>query len=172
MATTYTLISSTTLGSTTASVTFSSIPQTYTDLLLKISPRTTNTSFGETIRIRPNNSTANGSATILRGFSTGTSSYTYSNVLATNNSLGDTATASIFASIDVYIPNYTSSNYKSFSSDAVSEINNATNGRQDIIASLWSNTAAITSLVFDNDAGSPFSFTANSTFYLYGIKNS
>lgn len=171
MATTYKLIGSTTLTTTTASVTFSSIPQTYTDLLLKISPRTTNTSFGETIRIRPNNLTTNGSARILRGFGTGSSSYTYSNVLATNNSLGNTATASIFASIDVYIPNYTSSNYKSFSSDAVSE-NNATDGRQDIIASLWSDTAAITSLVIDNDAGSPFSFTANSTFYLYGIKNS
>ena len=172
MANTYTLISSTTLTTTTASVTFSSIPQTYTDLLLKISPRTTNTSFGETIRIRPNNLTANGSAIVLRGFSgTSTSSYTYSNVLATNNSLGATATANTFASIDVYILNYTSSNYKSFSSDAVSE-NNASDGRLDIIASLWSDTAAITSLVLDNDAPSPFSFTANSTFYLYGIKNS
>ncbi len=171
MANTYTLISSTTLGSTTASVTFSSIPQTYTDLLLKISSRTTNTSFGETIRIRPNNLTTNGSARVLRGFSgTSTSSYTYSSVLATNNSLGDGATASTFASIDVYIPNYTSSNYKSFSSDAVSE-NNAADGRQDIIASLWSTTAAITSLILDNDS-TPFSFTANSTFYLYGIRNS
>lgn len=172
MANTYKLISSTTLTTTTASVTFSSIPQTYTDLLLRISPRTTNTSFGETIRIRPNNLTTNGSSRILRAFNnTSTSSYTYSSVLATNNSLGNTATASVFASVDVYIPNYTSSNSKSFSGDTVSETN-ASDGRVELTASLWSNSAAITSLVLDNDSGSPFSFTANSTFYLYGIKNS
>jgi len=172
MANTYTLISSTTLTTTTASVTFSSIPQTYTDLLLRISPRTTNTSFGETIRIKPNNLTTNGSAIIIRAFNgTSTSGYTYSNVLATNNSLGNGATADTFASIDVYIPNYTSSNYKPFSGNAVSETN-ASDGRVELTASLWSNSAAITSLVLDNDAGSPFSFTADSTFYLYGIKSS
>lgn len=169
MATTYTLIDKTTLSTTTGGITFSSIPQTYTDLILRLSVRTTNTLYGETIRIKPNGSTANGSAIILRGYGSGYGSYTYSNVLATNNSLGDGATANTFASIDVYIPNYTSSNYKSFSSDAVSE-NNATDGRQDMIASLWSNTAAITSIAIDNDAS--FSFTSGSSFYLYGIKNS
>ena len=172
MAQSYQLISAQTLTANTASVTFSNIPQNYTDLLLKISVRTTNTQFGETVRIKPNNSASNGFARVIRGFSgTSTSAYTYSNVLAMNNSLGDGATASTFASIDVYIPNYTSSNYKSFSGDAVSE-NNASDGRVELNASLWSDSAAITSLVLDNDAGSPFSFTANSTFTLYGIGGS
>lgn len=40
MANTYTLISSNTLTSSAASVTFSSIPATYTDLVLRISSRT------------------------------------------------------------------------------------------------------------------------------------
>jgi hypothetical protein len=168
----YQLISAQTLTANTASVTFSNIPQNYTDLLLKISVRTTNTQYGETVRIKPNNSASNGFARVMRGFSgTSTSAYTYSNVLAMNNSLGDGATASTFASIDVYIPNYTSSNYKSFSGDAVSETN-ASDGRVELNASLWSDSAAITSLVLDNDAGSPFSFTANSTFTLYGIGGS
>ena len=172
MAQSYQLISAQTLTANTASVTFSNIPQNYTDLLLKISVRTTNTQYGETIRIRPNNLTTNGSARVLRAFNgTSTSSYAYSNVLATNNSLGATATANTFASIDVYILNYTSSNYKSFSGDAVSE-DNASDGRLELTASLWSDSAAITSLVLDNDAGSPFSFTANSTFTLYGIGGS
>jgi hypothetical protein len=174
MPNTYTLIEAQTLSSNQASVTLGSggtIPQTYTDLFVRLSVRTTNTQYGETIRIKPNNSTANGVAVILRGYGDGQSSYTYSNVLAANNSLGDGATSNIFACIDVYIPNYRGSNYKSFLSDGASE-NNATNGRNEIVGSLWSNTAAITSLVFDNDSGSPFSLKSNSTFYLYGIKNS
>ena len=152
-----------------ASVTFSNIPQTYTDLKVVISVRTTNTLYGETIRIKPNGLSTNGSAIILRGYGSGTSSYTYSSVLATNNSLGNGATANTFASIEVYCPNYTSSNYKSFSADSVSE-NNDTNGRDELTSSLWSSTAAITSLVFDNDAS--YGFTEYSTFYLYGISNS
>jgi hypothetical protein len=39
MASTYTLISSQVLGSNTASITFSSIPGTYTDLTLRVSAR-------------------------------------------------------------------------------------------------------------------------------------
>jgi hypothetical protein len=170
MTTTTTLIAKQTVGSGGASsVTFSDIPQTYTDLKVVISVRTTNTLYGETIRIKPNGLSTNGSAIIFRGYGSGISSYTYSNALATNNSLGNGATANTFASIEVYCPNYTSSDYKSFSADSVSE-NNDTNGRQELTASLWSSTAAITSLVFDNDAS--FGFTEFSTFYLYGISNS
>jgi len=45
MATTYTLISSVTVGSGgAATMTFSSIPQTYTDLLVRVSARNTSTS--------------------------------------------------------------------------------------------------------------------------------
>jgi hypothetical protein len=173
MATTMNLIAKQTVGAGGASsVTFSNIPDAskgYTDLKVVISVRTTNTLYGETIRIKPNGLSTNGSAIILRGYGSGTSSYTYSSVLATNNSLGNGATANTFASIEVYCPNYTSSNYKSFSADSVSE-NNDTNGRQELTASLWSSTAAITSLVFDNDAS--YGFTEYSTFYLYGISNS
>jgi hypothetical protein len=170
MTTTTTLIAKQTVGSGGASsVTFSDIPQTYTDLKVVISVRTTNTLYGETIRIKPNGLSTNGSAIIFRGYGSGISSYTYSNALATNNSLGNGATANTFASIEVYCPNYTSSDYKSFSADSVSE-NNDTNGRQELTASLWSSNAEITSLVFDNDAS--FGFTEFSTFYLYGISNS
>ena len=47
MATTYTLITSQTLASSAASVTFSSIPSTYTDLVLRVSARTDNAAVSD-----------------------------------------------------------------------------------------------------------------------------
>ena len=61
--------------------------------------------------------------------------------------------------------NYTSSNNKSISIDNVTETN-ATNNEMAIIAGLWSNTAAITSIKLTPDSGS---FATNSTFTLYGV---
>jgi hypothetical protein len=172
MTTTMQLIAKQTVGSGgAASITFSNIPQTYTDLKLVISARTTNTQYGETIRVKPNGLSTNGSAIVFRGSGGGPSSYTYNSILATNNSLGNGATSSVFTSTEVYIPKYTSNTYKSFASESVSE-NNATDARQDMITSIWASTASITSLTIDNDAGSPFSFTEFSSFYLYGISDS
>jgi hypothetical protein len=72
---------------------------------------------------------------------------------------------SIFSNLEVYIPNYTSANNKSFSVDGVSE-QNATTAYADLTAGLWSQTAAITSLGFNFSAGN---LQPNSTFYLYGV---
>jgi hypothetical protein len=49
MANTYTLIESQVLGSSAASVTFSAIPATYTDLVLKFSSRNDDTGVTETV---------------------------------------------------------------------------------------------------------------------------
>jgi hypothetical protein len=55
-------------------------------------------------------------------------------------------TANTFANVEVYIPNYTSTNQKSVSADAVSE-QNATTAYMALTAQLWSNlTTAITSI--------------------------
>ena len=78
---------------------------------------------------------------------------------------GSTATASVFGNAEMYIPNYTSANYKSIICDAVTE-NNATESYQDLYANLWRNTAAITSISFF-PGGSLF--TQYSTFSLYGV---
>jgi len=74
----------------------------------------------------------------------------------------------VFSNGSLYIPNYTSSNYKSASSDDVTE-NNATTAFQYLEAWLWSNTAAITSLTLQPNLGS---FPQYSSASLYGIKNS
>jgi len=47
---------------------------------------------------------------------------------------------------------------------------NSSVGTQDLVAGLWSSTAAITSLTIYPDASSFIQYS--STFYLYGIKNS
>ena len=66
----------------------------------------------------------------------------------------------------MYIPNYTGSTNKSISVDSVTE-NNATNNLMNIQAGLWSNTAAITSILFTSDTAG--GFLAGSTISLYKI---
>jgi hypothetical protein len=62
-------------------------------------------------------------------------------------------------------PNYTSSNFKSFSADGANE-DNTTSIYMGLTAGLWSQTAAITSLTL-----SGANFAQYSTFTLYGISN-
>ena len=162
---TMTLIASNTVGSGGASsVTFSSIPQTYTDLVVKINSRVTSTDGGGTF-------TFNGSAgkdITLYAFGSGSPG----SVTHTTNmnffSSNSTDTASTFNSAELYISNYSNTtNYKSVSIDNITE-NNGTTATATLIAALWSNTAAITSITFTGFSN----FVQYSTFYLYGISNS
>ena len=59
-------------------------------------------------------------------------------------------TSSTFSSHSVYIPNYAGSNNKSTSSDNASE-NNATTAYIYLMAGLWSNSAAITSIAITEE---------------------
>jgi hypothetical protein len=171
MANTMVLISSQILSSAAASVTFSSIPSTYTDLKLVASVRdaasTSNNGY--------NRLTFNGTSTgyserfvygngSSAGSSTGGSSY----LSLSGNSIDSAGnTANTFSSFEVYIPNYASSNYKSVSSDGVGE-DNSTTAYLLLYSGLWSNTAAITSMTITSNGN----YVTNSAFYLYGIKNS
>ena len=170
MANTYTLIEAKTLSSTTTSVTFSSIPNTYTDLLLKVSPRTNITQVAWTLRMNLNSSTSNYTNIAVQGSGSSTNSYN-ENAPFGGVSVGANATANTFSNIEIYIPNYTSSNYKSYSIDSVTE-NNATEAYATLIAGLWSDTSVISSIKFELTGATPNDFVSGSTFYLYGIKNS
>lgn len=171
MADTYSLISSVTVGSGGASsIDFTSIPQTYTDLVLKLSARSNRGLVYDSALINPNNSTSNLTDRYLISYSgSSVASGTDSTGLLTFGVDGNSATSSTFGNAEVYFPNYTSANYKSWSSDGVLE-NNASDARNGLTASLWSNTAAITSLIIKPQGGT--SFLQYSTAYLYGIKNS
>lgn len=165
MATTYTLIASSIVGSGgAANIEFTSIPNTYTDLLLKISLRGSYAAVGDNITLTINNSAIGTPKTLFGNGATAISSNGDAFVFT-----GSTATASTFGNGDFYITNYTSSNNKSISFDGVSE-NNATTAYTFFNAALWSNSAVISSIKLVPAGGGDWS--QYSTAYLYGISNS
>jgi len=172
MANTYTLIEAKTLTTTTTSVTFSAIPQTYTDLKVVVSTRGSDSSPAGLL-VTFNGTTTTYSHRYLLGdgasAASGTNAYSIGSAsIYAGTSDGSSNTASTFSSHDIYIPNYTSSNYKSVSLDSVSE-NNATTAYPVLTAGLWSTVSAITSISLSFNSGN---FVQYSTFYLYGISNS
>jgi len=174
MANTYTLINSGTAGSGgVASFDFTSIPQTYTDLMILVSVRSSRTTGGsDSLRLEINGSSANFSYILLDGDGSSAASAPGSSGLIAQlpQAGGSTGwTANTFASTSVYLPNYTGSNNKSFSVDTTTE-NNATTSYLDLIAQLWSQTAAITSLSLKS--ANAVNLVEYSTAYLYGISNS
>jgi len=170
MATTYTLIASNALSTSTAAITFSSIPATYTDLVVKASARDdAAVSRGAFYMTFNGSSASNYSWRELRDVD-GTASSTSGSAAAfidAGRTVGATATASTFNNVEIYIPNYAGSTAKSASIDNVLENNSATY-YSNLTAGLWSLTSAITSIGFTCTGN----FTQYSTFYLYGIKNS
>jgi hypothetical protein len=166
MANTYVAIATVTVGSGgAASIDFTSIPQTYTDLHLLVSIRE-ETSATAVAFIKFNNTTANRSERYLQG--NGSSAVSGTTTVLQFIACQPSDTANTFGNASIYIPNYTSSNYKSVSSDSVSE-NNATGAFSRLVAGLWSNTSAINQITITTDTGDVAQY---STATLYGIKNS
>lgn len=153
-------------GSATT-IAFNNIPQTFTDLKVVISARTTASANRDATYIGFNGSFANYSRTNILGLDTN-AVVSNRQTNAANIQIGDvpaaTATANTFSNLEVYIPNYTSSIFKAFSSDSTSENNSTTSWVVGLFGLLWSNTAPITSLIIYSGT-----FTTNSTFTLYGI---
>jgi hypothetical protein len=171
MATTYQLIEARTLGSDTASVSFTSIPQTYTDLQLLVSARINRAGISVNMGLRFNSDSSNYTNIMLYGDGNSASGL-YSTALDQFGywySPANSATANTFSNQSVYIPNYTSSYNKSVSIDSTSE-NNATDTNVVLLGGQWANSAAITTITLSNYQGS--NLRSGSTFYLYGIKNS
>jgi hypothetical protein len=167
MPNTYTLLETITVGAATASsVTFNSIPQTgYTDLVIKASCRSTIAE--DTFGIRFNSDS--GSNYLYRGLvGTGaaTSAFNGTNTFVALGRQSESGyTAGVFGNNEFYILNYTSANKKSVSVDAVNE-NNSSTARTQIATSLWSGTAAITTIQVLPSSGA---FAQYSTFSLYGV---
>ena len=167
MANTMTLIASSTVPSGgAASIDFTSIPSTYTDLKIVYSGRDTIDSPGA-VYIQFNGAGYTATDLKINGSGSGTPSSSIHANAYLGLVPGPSQTANTFGNGEIYIPNYTSSNYKSFSSDVVTE-NNATAAYQFLWAGLWSNSSAITRVTIKTDQA----FAQFSTAYLYGIKNS
>jgi len=169
MANTYVAIATTTVGSGgAANIEFTSIPATYTDLVVKTSVRGTT---GGTVYIRFNSDSGNnysnrglyGTGATVISFSQSSISYVHGGESNTNSDTSNT-----FDNRETYIPNYTSSNNKSVSTDSVTE-NNATSVYTMLLAGLWSNSSAISTITLSLSSGN---FVQYSTATLYGIKSS
>jgi len=172
MAYTYSKIATYTVGSGgVASISFLNIPQTYTDLKLVFSLRETVTNG--VVKITFNGATTGYTARQLYGAGGSglgsntdyTGGGTYYGAEAT--SVGSNFTASTFSNCEIYIPNYTSSNYKSIGADSTVE-NNASLSYVSLSAGLWSNTSPITSITITQY--STGNFVQYSSAHLYGIK--
>lgn len=168
---TYTLISSTTLTGTQATVTFSSIPATYTDLVIRASIRSDRGAANEVLYVSFNGTggTSN-SYTVLQTNSGSPQSYNGANTdgIAVNVN-ASTTTSNTFTSFEQYIPSYTVSQSKPTSIFSATENNAATPNWIATVAGLWRNNSAITSVVLTPLLGS--NWVTGSSFYLYGISN-
>jgi len=162
MTATYEKIATNTLSSAAATITFSSIPATYTDLVLVTSGNSTAANVYESLQVNGDTG-SNYSRTYLSGDGSITDSGrnnsqtyfrfdAYSRVSATGRNINI-----------ININNYSNSTtYKTF----LARSNNAALG-VDAVVGLWRSTAAITSITIFMDINN---WTSGSTFTLYGIK--
>ena len=168
---TMTALSTVTVGSATTSITFSSIPQLYTDLCIVVSGRSDFAAYygGGTIRFNGDTG-SNYSFRRLYGDTSVGSTAATSTGIENWDVNGAPTTANTFGNTQFYIPNYTSSSYKSCSIDYSVE-NNSADGINGIVAGLWSNTSAITSVTLLSFTFSTYYFQPNTTATLYGVWN-
>jgi hypothetical protein len=165
MPVTFVKIASVTVGSGgAATMAFTSIPATYTDLALKISSRYSGGGYGTDMTISLNGSTSGFSSRRIFGYGSTMYTDTQSNVSGVVNGTG--STSNTFSSNDLYFPEYAGSLNKSYIMDATIENNDGTAYLMEISGNLWANTAAINSITI----GAASSFVQYSTATLYGIK--
>lgn len=163
------LISHQQLSSTQSSISVNNIPQSFDDLYIAFSARTSRTEAIDVGKIAFNNTTGNWSNRQLIGFGTGNGyteqgSSSFGIFYGVN---GNTSTANTFGNSGIYIPNYTRSVSKIVSMDWSFE-QNASSGWNGMTAALWNVTSAISSIQLTAEFGSYLQFT---TISLYGISD-
>lgn len=158
---TYEPIATTTLGSAAASVTFSSISGSYTDLVLVINMKGSTANY-PALRFN-GDSGSNYSRTILSGNGSTAVSARGTSETAANINYNSISSSSDFNYNSItHIQNY--SNSTTFKTQ-LTRANQAASGT-DAIVTLWRNTNAITQIVCITNTGD---YASGSTFTLYGI---
>lgn len=144
-------------------IAFNNIPQNYTDLLIIGSVRF-NGNGGDQYITFNNNTVGNASGTYLQATSGGP----YSGRMTANlgpfigQISGATETASTFSNIQIYVPNYSNSMFKTTIGQAGKETNSNTAYTIMPTSGLWQSNAPITSLYI-------YGLAQYSTATLYGI---
>jgi hypothetical protein len=164
MPATYEPIATNTLGTATSSVTFSSIPATYTDLkIVCVGAMASSTGYWS-FRLNADSAT-NYSMTFLSGNGTAaSSSYLTSNNSGYMNFSSTIGTSITMAILDIF--SYAGSTNKTALATFSGDLNGS--GQVERGVNLWRNTAAVTSATIRTDTAN--NFAVGSTFTLYGIK--
>jgi hypothetical protein len=170
MAQNYVLLETIELSQSASSVTFDNLPTTgYTDLKIVVCARSNRaTEIRDELLVRLNSDSGNNySYRTLRGSGSAADSQsgTSGSAIFRNDMPASGATANTFSNQEIYIPNYRGSTAKSISIDSTME-NNATSSFIFLTAGIWSGTDPIISITLLPETST---FTANSTFSLYGI---
>jgi hypothetical protein len=164
MPSTYEPIATQTLGSAASSVTFSSIPSTYTDLILIIQAKSAS---GNNAYVRFGNGTidtgSNYSYTGVAGYSSSTYSDRYTNQTRIQLSYFATIVNNFNYISTTHIQNYANT---TTNKTILVRHNQAAEGTGATVG-LWRSTAAINTIDINR---SNVDFDAGSTFTLYGIK--
>jgi hypothetical protein len=173
MPTTHKLISSSVLGANATSFTFSSIPQTYKDLIVLATVRGTANLLDYFNVIINSDTSAAYSGNQMATQSAGTP---FSNS-AVNNSPSDgnidgripanNTNAAAFGNSKLIFSHYTSSMLKSFTHESI-VLHDVSTTYVSTMGGFWNNTAAITSIQFKPYNTGAAQFVAGSEFYLYG----
>lgn len=160
MPSTYEPIATQTLSSAASGVTLSSIPQTYTDLVLVCSYSGTSTA----INLYPNGSSASDKSwTSLRGTGSAAESARGSSIAIQDYRTTATNSSGEFTVSIFNIMNY--ANTTTFKTFLVRR--SIASAYAEVLVNLWASTAAVSSLSINSASGN---FAAGSTFSLYGIK--
>lgn len=157
------LIQTVTVGSGgAANITFSSIPQTFTDLVLVVSSRSGESANNSFAGVTLNTSGGTYTSRRLQGNGSGTSSSSFNDWFFVT--CGNATTSNTFGNATIYLPNYTSSNAKVGSADTVNENNNTTAYQE-----IWAWSSNITAAVTQVSLGVTGGFLQYSSASLYGI---
>lgn len=155
---TYEPIATTTLGSAAASYTFSSIPATYTDLILVVSG--TNTTSAQSIRMTFNGiTTTTYSRTAIFGDGSSAQSTRDTNANGIDNIYYGTTQAVAILNIMNYANTTTNKTVISRNNDPATSVN--------AVVGLWRSTSAINQITLTAQTSN---LATGSTFTLYGIK--
>jgi len=171
----YELISTTVLGSTSTSVTFSSLgtyASTYKHLQIRYTARSIRSiAWNYTLLVTNGDSSNNRWHALVGNGSNVISENGSGSGFITGYAVGSNAASNIYSGTVIDILDYSStSKTKTFRSlsGARSNLTDPTNNKIGLYSGLWNSTAAITSIALNDTGG--WGFTAGSRFSLYGIK--
>lgn len=173
MTTTYTYINKVQLASPASSITFSSIPATFKDLVIRFNARSDAAFSNQQLQHRFNGDSASNYWWMLARGTGGDASTNFGPSNTANGYGGlyiaDSQTANFFATGEFYICDYTIASGKITSYYQTVSSNDNNPSYMNYTANIYSASAPISSIQLFTPGQN---FMARSTFYLYGISNS